>query len=738
MWWGVVNETFFGKRTLAPFLALVIGAVLIAVALCGLWAVHMNQEQSTREEHYAVIDLQLHQKSLETELSPILAPDPPAAVNRAWINQLLKSSGFRSRTFDMWVILDDQNRPIAAYQARGEIPLDGLKPAISELAPTLNAFRRHESRFMSHLSNPLSGVTHLSETDLVTQSGAVKINNEVFLVAIAPLTQALSSRRAPILIGFERIDSNWVTKFGQTEEMIKARRFESSALVPKALAKLSLKTGQGKELMVIAWDPYKPGDRLMLYAILPAMVFVCLLTGGWLWLFYHGRKMFDALKASEERFAHLALHDTLTALPNRHMMSTRLTEALSQLQRQPDKQHVLAMIDVDRFKELNETMGPSAGDELIQQISERLISQCRSSDLLARLSGDQFAILSPFTSPTAAAAMAERLVRALKGSYAMNGQQVHVTASIGLTQLTHDVTDVSEALRQAELALGRAKKKGTAEYHFFEVDMDLRLKKRKGLERDLREAISEGRLSMAYQPQVDAHGRLVGVEALVRWNHPTQGPISPGEFIPLAEEAGLISGLGDFVMVKSMMDSKRWPHISVAINVSALQLRNPNYADHVESLLRQTGAQANRIELEITEGVLLNDNVATHHTLSRLRSLGFSVALDDFGTGFSSLSYLSTYPVDKIKIDRSFINPITRDPSARAVVKGIVNLARDLNLKVLAEGVETVEQRSVLSDIGCELIQGYLTGKPAPAETIDLMARPSKLSTRPPSFREAS
>ena len=291
-------------------------------------------------------------------------------------------------------------------------------------------------------------------------------------------------------------------------------------------------------------------------------------------------------------------------------------------------------------------------------------------------------------------------------------------ASVGVTLVADARTDGDEALRQADLAMYRAKDAGRGRFQFYEPEMDLALKSRHALERDLREALRAETLTMVYQPQLDGDRRVVGVEALVRWTHAERGPVSPAFFVSIAEECGLIDELGEFTLRRAFTDSLRWPRLTVAVNVSAIQIRAGDFDRLAGRLLRETGADPRRIELEITEGILLEDDEVTQETLGRLRAMGFSLALDDFGTGYSSLAYLRRYPIDKIKIDRSFITNLGAEREAEAVVGAIVKLARALNLKVIAEGVETDAQRSGLSRAGCHNIQGFLYSPPIPADAV--------------------
>jgi diguanylate cyclase (GGDEF)-like protein len=411
------------------------------------------------------------------------------------------------------------------------------------------------------------------------------------------------------------------------------------------------------------------------------------------------------------------------------LFDERLRQALDRLPRSKASLAVF-IIDLDHFKEVNDTHGHSVGDELIRSTAERLSKVCRSHETVARLGGDEFAVVAPDLDAAGAAAMAERLLQALGEPVLLSCGSMFSGASLGVAVVDPCETYISaeETARRADVALYRAKERGRGRFCIFETEMDAALKRRRLLEQDLRQALLQDDIHLAYQPQVNARGILIGVEALARWTHPEQGPVSPGFFIPLAEDCGLIEDLGQRVLVKAMRDSLRWPALQVAINVSATQLRRPGFTETVQDLLAETGAHARQIELEITEGVLLGDDETTRKALVELRRMGFSLALDDFGTGYSSLSYLRRYPIDKIKIDRSFITPLGDDLEAAAVVGAIVRLARALRLTVIAEGVETEVQREILRGCGCGQSQGFLFSPAVSSEAIDRLV---ELGRRP-------
>jgi len=373
-------------------------------------------------------------------------------------------------------------------------------------------------------------------------------------------------------------------------------------------------------------------------------------------------------------------------------------------------------IDLDRFKEVNDTLGHPAGDALIRAAARRLAGIVRDSDTVARLGGDEFVILQSHTIAPGAAHLAERIINAFARPFDIDGQTVEIGCSIGITLISDPEIPASEVLRQADLALYSSKEKGRNCATFFEPEMDAALRMRRQLETDLREALAEEMLHMVYQPQFDAQGHVVGAEALVRWEHREKGMIPPSTFVLLAEESGLIGQLGDFIMKRVFEETGNIADVPVAINVSALQLRMPSFIATVTRLVAENDVCPSNYEFEITETVLLGDDAATRDSIAVLKQEGFSIALDDFGTGYSSLSSLQRFAVDKIKIDRAFVRNLDQnDRDAVTLVDAIIHLARALDLDVIAEGVETEAQRDRLIACGCNSFQGFLFSRPISA-----------------------
>jgi diguanylate cyclase (GGDEF)-like protein len=420
----------------------------------------------------------------------------------------------------------------------------------------------------------------------------------------------------------------------------------------------------------------------------------------------------------------LAERDLLTGLPNRLMFGKHLRHVLERAN-QPGGVALL-YLDLDGFKAVNDTLGHACGDELLRGVGRRLTASAGESILAARLSGDEFAIiLRGGQQPRRAAALADELIAALQVPFDLGGRTVHVGTSIGIAITTDAQESAETLLHNADIALYRAKVRQRGTWELFSPEMDSERLSRLALERDLRAGLAEQQFEVFYQPLLEASaGGLVGFEALLRWKHPVRGMVSPAEFIPIAEEIGLIHEIGAWVLKQACTDAMGWaPELRVAVNLSPVQFSRSTLLDNVSSALDGSGLAANRLELEITESVLMQDGQATLDTLHKLRARGMRISMDDFGTGYSSLSYLRLFPFDKIKIDRSFIQAMMQEEGSIEIIRAVIGLGRALNIKVLAEGVETNEQREMLRSEGCDELQGYLFSKPRPlAELGSLLA----------------
>jgi diguanylate cyclase (GGDEF)-like protein/PAS domain S-box-containing protein len=438
-------------------------------------------------------------------------------------------------------------------------------------------------------------------------------------------------------------------------------------------------------------------------------------------------------KAAEERIRHMAHHDHLTGLPNRRMFIDRLAQVLARSKRDGTTVAVLCL-DLDRFKHVNDLGGHAAGDELLKQVARRLGDCIRTEDTASRLSGDEFAVIQVGVAhPDGPGIMAERLVKAIGKPFDLGGQQTMIGTSIGIALYPGDAEEGEDLVRAADTALYRAKEAGRGTFRFFEAEMDVRLQERRLLERDLRQALATEQLRVHYQPLADCGGgSIVGFEALVRWNHAERGFISPVEFIPLAEECGLIMPLGAWVLRRACSDAATWPDDKlVAVNLSPAQFRHADLAKEILAVLRETGLAPNRLELEVTESLLIDDPDRVLATLQVLKEAGVRISLDDFGTGYSSLSYLQRFPFDKIKIDRSFVSQMEKNADSMSIIRAVIALGKSLRIKITAEGVETEAQLGLLQAENCDLVQGYLLGKPMAKEDLGKMLAEASMTHEP-------
>ena len=445
-------------------------------------------------------------------------------------------------------------------------------------------------------------------------------------------------------------------------------------------------------------------------------------------LIYWGLRVLPlrALQRAWDRLSFLASHDALTGLPNRVLFLDRLEQALSQARRKGQVVTVHS-IDLDHFKDVNDTLGHAAGDSVLRKAAERMKACVRQDDTIARLSGDEFAIIQNDSGNAATAAtLAARIIEAVSAPFDLNGQEAIIAASIGMvSHAPGGPTSAAQLLQNADLALYKSKTNGRGTYHFFEDAMDTALQQRKALEADLRKALRTSQFSLVYQPQIDlATQRIIGVETLLRWHHPERGEVPPSVFIPIAESSGLILPLTEWILQTACKEAAGWAPLRVAVNLTAEQFTHRNLVATVEGALRRSGISPDRLELEITEGVLIKDTERTLAVLNTLKSIGVHIAMDDFGTGYSSLGYLRRFPFDKIKIDRSFIADLSTSADAQAIVRAIIGLGRALGIHVNAEGVETAEQATALLSEGCEEVQGHFYSVPmAKAHAEELLRR---------------
>ncbi|MFJ5370290.1 putative bifunctional diguanylate cyclase/phosphodiesterase, partial [Bosea sp. CER48] len=470
----------------------------------------------------------------------------------------------------------------------------------------------------------------------------------------------------------------------------------------------------------LTWAPARPGD-VMLHRFLWALIAVALLFSAiFIFVVQRLRAAAGQIELRERQIQRLAGQDELSLLPNRRSFDLTLDQTLAGLRKDGPGLAVL-LIDLDRFKAVNDTYGHTAGDELIRQVATRLSGATQGGDTVARLGGDEFGIIvTHAATPVGCTALAERILARLTEPFIVMGIEVTIGCSLGIALSPRDGADRETLLRLADTALYQAKNSGRNRFAFFESQMHRSLQLKRMVEDDLRRAIDNDELTLHYQPQVSVDGStIIGIEALVRWPHPVHGMIPPSDFIAIAEERGLIVPLSEWVLRRACFEAKRWPNIRLAVNVSPIQFRHKDFVANVIRIIDETAFDPAQLELELTEGVLIEDADAAESAMMDIRAHGVGLALDDFGTGYSSLIYLRRFAFDKIKIDRSFLEYMEATGESAILVHSMAHLGRALGLRVCAEGVETVEQHRFLQAIGCHELQGFLFSKAVPADEID-------------------
>ena len=639
----------------------------------------------------------------------------------AWVEQRVGNWLAAFFQHDYVFVFDLQNNP--AYALAGHRAADPawLRSARSELNSVLDYMRGAAPSLRDAIH-----ITHKSLTEGGAHPQAAVIRRMmgepavIAAVAVGPahgIPPALDNA-APIVMSVKFIDNGVLSGIATQLHLKNLRKVGNDAL-PDGDFAYELTNPAGENIVRLAWTPKQPGAEIV-HSVVP---FIAVALAGFALLaafvLRYMRRTAVAIAAGESRLRHLAMHDPLCGLPNRVFFGERLEAVIAEV-RNGSSAAAVFYIDLDHFKDVNDTLGHPVGDELIRNVTLRLSRTLRGGDLVARLGGDEFAVISSVGDDTVKMmALAQRLIAAICAPYVIGGQNIVIGASIGIAIIGRGCAGAADIMRYADMALYRAKNEGRNRGCIYDAAMDADLSNRKLLEADLREAIENDRLRLFYQPIVNKSGEaMVGVEALCRWTHPTRGEIPPMEFIAAAEHSGLIIELGAWVLRRACLDGMAWPGLSVAVNVSPLQFRRTDFADVVERTLAETKFDPTRLELELTESVLLGNVDAAEAAMIRLKALGVRLALDDFGTGYSSLLYLRRFPFDKLKIDRSFVLSIEKAADAAAIVHAVVSLGRGLGMKVTAEGVETADQQLFLRAAGVHFMQGYRFGRPMPAAEI--------------------
>ena len=553
-----------------------------------------------------------------------------------------------------------------------------------------------------------------------------RVTNRAAALAVGNIQRESNALPRFRLVSLKFLDDGYLAGLAERNQL-QGLHFSDGTPQPGIGARYLLIAQAGEAVGYLNWIPSRPGAQ-MLRTIGPSTGLAVLAIS--LLCLYMVRRLWNSsvnlsqsmlrLGASEAQAQHLAFHDVLTGLPNRALVEDRLTQALA-LATRHDQRVALLLIDLDRFKTINDTHGHHAGDELIIAVAQRLSRIVRASDTVGRIGGDEFIVVMPHVDNIGQVhSLAQRIIDELSEPFTLFGSDVWSGASIGLALAPKDGVDRLELMRKADIALYEAKSGGRGTYRQFERAMDESVRTRQTIAADLRTALHTHQgLEVWYQPLMDIGGQqMVGIEALLRWHHPARGLIAPGEFIAIAEETGLIIPLGEWVLAEACVTQQRFPELLVAVNVSPVQFRSTGFVERVMAIVSQNGGDPKRLELEITEGVLIEDEREARAIIVELRDAGFRIALDDFGTGYSSLNYLSNFPVDKIKIDRSFTQSLDVAENSVAIVESVVKLGHAMGLMVTAEGVETPGQMSALADAGCNQLQGYLFSQAVPADQL--------------------
>ncbi|MBY9062920.1 EAL domain-containing protein [Sphingomonas yunnanensis] len=627
-----------------------------------------------------------------------------------------------------YLMRDGQRRSPADYAALAAAALPLIRAARGKTSAAPNPHERLPRHRLPAGSTVRTSPRAIHATDLVALGGRPAIVSVMRIITEDPNAPARRGGE-PLLVSARYLDTGFVQRLARIQLVAGARLSASPRHAPREQA-LALVSSRGRRVGYLLWRPDRPGAavwRTMAPTALAALVallatLAALIASVFTLVRSDARSLARlnaahlALQAKEAQAHHLAYHDTLTGLPNRAAFHQAGHQLLAPAP--PDEVRAVLLIDLDRFKQVNDTLGHLGGDQLIQLVAARLQALVGAGDVVARLGGDEFAVLVGARADEAAVgALAGAMVAALREPFTVLGTHVFIGASIGIACHPRCSGDRAELMRMADIAMYRAKAEGRDGHRFFTEDMDESVKTRRALEQDLRRAIAgQHELQVHYQPRMNATGaRVIGLEALVRWHHPERGLLAPDAFIPIAEETGLIRELGACVLRDACAVARAWPALSIAVNLSPVQFRARGMAAELIDIVRRAGARPQQIELEVTESILLDDDEAVRDSLAALRRAGFRIALDDFGTGYSSLGYLSKFEVDKIKIDQSFTRRLGESADAAAIIQAVVRLGQAMGLAVSAEGVETREQRAFLEHAGCNELQGFLFSAAVPA-----------------------
>ncbi|MXQ10695.1 putative bifunctional diguanylate cyclase/phosphodiesterase [Microvirga makkahensis] len=721
----------FSTKILLPVGAVVVLAITFTVTAL-FWAAHesnsVSAERQIRMVRHAigssVSNLVKEQQTIAIWDQAVQELNSPT-TNWQWVDDEIGTWLYRLFGHDEVYILTPHDEPVYAMAEGIRAPATKFEEARASLHHIIDSVRGRQAHEIEEGLETLGGVAderveaHAHFLDL--NGRPVVASAMKFKPSTAVVVQ--QSGLEFLIVSIRYLDGRFLKELSE-ENLIEAPRFSRTDTASGNEQSVPLHAEDGSILCYFVWSPELPGTRILRILLPAAVIVLVMVVAAMLLLTRRLRRATLELQASEAHAQHLAAHDVLTGLPNRALFEERMEQALVRVRR-GEKLAVL-LLDLDRFKHVNDTFGHQAGDALIREFARRLSGLISGSDTIARVGGDEFAILkAEARCRKDIEAFCANILTAVSPPFDLLGHQMFVGLSIGVSLAPEMSMDRTELIRRADIALYHAKSQGRNRYCIFGPIMDETIKLRSMIEDDLRRALlSKDQLMVYFQPLISGvDERVVGLEALVRWEHPTRGLIPPSQFIPIAEDEGLILELGEWVFREACAASRRWSDLSIAINLSPVQIRSRGFAERCIEIARECQVNPTKLELEITEGILLKDDNVVCDTLNALREFGFRIALDDFGTGYSSLSYLKQFAVDKIKIDRSFVQSLagTDYQEALAIIEALVSLGRAMGLAVSVEGVETKEQERLLFAAGCREMQGYLFSPALSQEQIAVM-----------------
>lgn len=726
----------FNRQMLYPLSAVLL-IMFLAIGLFLVWLSHHNDRTQQQQEAaiissslaYGLTELASQQRSV-AGWEPVAQKLREQPLDVTWLNENVGAWLYNMFKHQQVFILSPDNRMV--FSSINGMAGDDPRLMPREVVPLLEALRAHAVQATLN-GGPGQRLHRPSRAASLTDVAIVEGNPVVF--AATPIQGPRWSREAPFtLVSLRLLNDGFVASLSQ-RSLIHGLHYTARPTTNAHEHSIPLYAKHTDQIGYMTWQPERPGSEMLhyigpaaaLFGVLIIAVMVVMMRTLWHSALNLNKSMIE-LRASEAQAQHLAFHDVLTGLPNRALLDDRLSHSLALTARNGGFTALL-VLDLDRFKNVNDTLGHSAGDGLIKEVASRLSALVRKTDTVARIGGDEFVVVQTDVHDLSdVQALCQRIHAAIERPFVLAGNDTFIGVSIGVALAPADAMERSELMRKADIALYVAKYEGRGHFRYFEQSMDDSVQTRQEIATDLRNALLNNvGLEVHFQPQVDMSGQhVIGLEALLRWQHPTRGTISPDEFIPVAEENGVIIPLGEWVLRQACRASHTWPSLFIAVNVSPVQFRSSDFANRIKTIVAEEQADPTHIELEITESVLLNDDDESRHTLMALRDAGFKIALDDFGTGYSSLSYLSRFPVDKIKIDRSFIRNLGEGENSGAIVESVVRLGRAMGLTVTAEGVETEGQMAALTEAGCDEMQGYLFSRAIPQDQLPALLAKSE------------